>query len=113
MAGLPAAVGLSGAALYSAVLLEHGFRTAMTVCAGLMVLAAVLSAVLVDNNVLRSPVGGLAATGPAARAAPECRFNCPVGAPPLEPGPDLGNGRGTGDPGPAKTGAAPTDAGPH
>ncbi len=80
VAGLPAAVGLSGAALYSAVLLEHGFRAAMTVCAGLMGLAAVLSAVLVNNNVLRPPAG---ADPPPV---PECRINCAIGAPPLEPG---------------------------
>ncbi|MGI8446734.1 MAG: MFS transporter [Streptosporangiaceae bacterium] len=80
VAGLPAAVGLSGSALHSVPLLNHGFHEAMLICSGLMVLAAVGSALLVDNNVLRSP-GGDQVPGP------ECLTNCAVGAPPLEPGP--------------------------
>ena len=79
VAGLPAAVGLSGAALHSKTLLNHGFHEAMLICSGLMVLAAVGSALLVDNNVLRSPSGEQV-------AEPECLTNCAVGAPPLEPG---------------------------
>jgi hypothetical protein len=43
------------------------------------VLAAVGSAILVDNNVLRAPPG-------EEVAEPECLTNCAVGAPPLEPG---------------------------
>ncbi|MDX6332937.1 MAG: hypothetical protein QOG05_277 [Streptosporangiaceae bacterium] len=79
VAGLPAAVGLSGGALHSAPLLNHGFHEAMLICSGLMVLAAVGSAILVDNSVLRSPSG-------EEVAEPECLTNCAVGAPPLEPG---------------------------
>jgi EmrB/QacA subfamily drug resistance transporter len=79
VAGLPAAVGLSGRALHSVPLLNHGFHEAMLICSGLMVLAAVGSAILVDNNVLRSPSGEQV-------AEPECLTNCAVGAPPLEPG---------------------------
>ncbi len=79
VAGLPAAVGLSGGALHSARLLNHGFHEAMLICSGLMVLAAVGSAILVDNNVLRAPPGEQV-------AEPECLTNCAVGAPPLEPG---------------------------
>ena len=79
VAGLPAAVGLSGAALHSKTLLNHGFHEAMLICSGLMVLAAVGSAILVDNDVLRSPSGEQV-------AEPECLTNCAVGAPPLEPG---------------------------
>ncbi len=79
VAGLPAVVGLTGAALYSKTLLNQGFHEAMIICSGLMVLAAVGSAILVDNNVLRSPAGGQV-------AEPECLTNCAVGAPPLEPG---------------------------
>ena len=51
----------------------------MVICSGLMVLAAVGSAMLVDNNVLRSPSGEQV-------PEPECLTNCAVGAPPLEPG---------------------------
>ena len=79
VAGLPVAVGLTGAAYRDPVLLESSFRAAMVVCAGLLVAGAALSAVTIDNAVLRPedehPV-----------PEPECRTCCPVGAPPLEPG---------------------------
>jgi EmrB/QacA subfamily drug resistance transporter len=80
VAGLPAAVGLSGNALHVAGSLNHGFHEAMLICSGLMVLAAAGSALLVENNVLRSPGGEQV-------PEPECLTNCAVGAPPLEPGP--------------------------
>jgi hypothetical protein len=79
VAGLPALVGLSGSALQTIPSLNRGFHEAMLICSGLMVLAAAGSAILVDNNVLRSPSGGQV-------AEPECLTNCAVGAPPLEPG---------------------------
>jgi predicted MFS family arabinose efflux permease len=79
VAGLPAAVGLSGAALHSKTLLNHGFHEAMLICSGLMVLAALGSAILVDNNVLRAQSGEQV-------PEPECLTNCAIGAPPLEPG---------------------------
>jgi hypothetical protein len=50
----------------------------MVICAGLIVLAALLSALLVGNDVLQPKDGH-----PAPE--PECQTNCPVGAPPLEP----------------------------
>jgi len=78
VAGLPAVVGLTGDALYSPSQLNSGFHEAMVICAGLMVLAALLAALLIDNDVLR-PAGG------QQRPEPECLTNCPVGAPPLEP----------------------------
>jgi predicted MFS family arabinose efflux permease len=78
VAGLPAAVGLSGAALHSASLLASGFHKAMVICAALLALAAVGSALLVDNNVLR-------AQGGEPVVEPECLTNCAVGAPPLDP----------------------------
>jgi hypothetical protein len=52
----------------------------MIICSSLMVLAAVGSAILVDNNVLRSPSG-------EELPEPECLTSCAVGAPPLEPRP--------------------------
>ena len=79
VAGLPAAVGLSGSALHTIPSLNRGFHEAMLICSGLLVLAAAGSAILVDNNVLRSPSGEQV-------AEPECLTNCAVGAPPLEPG---------------------------
>jgi EmrB/QacA subfamily drug resistance transporter len=79
VAGLPAAVGLSGSALHTVSSLNRGFHEAMLICSGLMVLAAVGSALLVDNNVLRSQSGEQV-------PEPECLTNCAVGAPPLEPG---------------------------
>ncbi len=79
VAGLPAVVGLSGSALHEIKSLNHGFHEAMIICSGLMVLAAVGSALLVDNDVLRPSSG-------EPVAEPECLTNCAVGAPPLEPG---------------------------
>jgi EmrB/QacA subfamily drug resistance transporter len=79
VAGLPAAVGLSGAALHTIPSLNRGFHEAMLICSALLVLAAAGSAILVDNNVLRSPSG-------EHLPEPECLTNCAVGAPPLEPG---------------------------
>ena len=79
VAGLPAAVGLSGSALHMIPSLNRGFHEAMLICSGLLVLAAAGSAILVDNNVLRAQSGEQV-------AEPECLTNCAVGAPPLEPG---------------------------
>ncbi len=75
----PLAVGLTSAGFRAPVPLENGFRAAMVVCAGLLVAAAVLSAVTIDDAVLR-PVDD----HPVPE--PECLTCCPVGAPPLEPG---------------------------
>lgn len=79
VAGLPLAVGLTGAAYRKPALLESGFRAAMVICAGLLVAAAAASAVTIDNSVLRPeddhPV-----------PEPECLTCCPVSAPPLDPG---------------------------
>jgi EmrB/QacA subfamily drug resistance transporter len=77
VAGLPLAVGLTGVGL-SAAAFASGFRTAMVVCAALLVMGAVLSAVTIDNNVLRPEPDH---TVPE----PQCRTFCGVGAPPLEP----------------------------
>ena len=53
VAGLPLAVGLTGPDYKSAVLFEGGFRAAMVVCAALLVIGALLSATMIDNDVLR------------------------------------------------------------
>jgi EmrB/QacA subfamily drug resistance transporter len=78
VAGIPVAVGLSAASYHSAIRFNSGFDKAAVVCAALLAVAAVLSALLIRNDVLRAVDGG-----PAAR--PECLTNCAVGAPPLEP----------------------------
>jgi EmrB/QacA subfamily drug resistance transporter len=79
VAGLPAAVGLTSAGYHSASAFGSGFRTAMVVCAALLVCGSVLSALTIDNSVLRAeprhPV-----------PQPECRTTCAVCGPPLEPG---------------------------
>jgi len=96
VAGLPAAVGLSAASYHAPVQFSAGFRSAMLACAGLMLAAAVLSATMIDNDVLRPTPDH-----PAAR--PECRVSCPVGSPPLEPAPaDERDPRPAAQPGPAQ-----------
>jgi EmrB/QacA subfamily drug resistance transporter len=79
VAGLPLAVGLTGAAYRHPAMLNASFREAMVLCACLLAASAVLSALTIDNDVLR--------TTPAHPVPePECRTCCPLGAPPLEPG---------------------------
>ena len=51
----------------------------MTASAALVACGAVLSFLTIRDDALRA--------APTA-AKPECTINCPVGAPPLEPGPD-------------------------
>jgi len=79
VAGLPLAVGLTGAAYREAHLMNPGFDKAMIICGGLLAAAAVLSALTIDNDVLRPEPAH-----PVPR--PECRTCLPIGAPPLEPG---------------------------
>jgi MFS transporter len=79
VAALPAAVGLTAASYHVPALFNHGFDVATTVCSVILLIAAVLAAALVDNNVLR----------PAGRAlpAPEARTTCMLNAPQLQPSP--------------------------
>jgi EmrB/QacA subfamily drug resistance transporter len=79
VAGLPAAVGLSIGGHHSATAFASGFRAAMVICACLLVVGAALSALFIDNSVLKP-------TPDRTVARPECRTNCPVGGPPLESG---------------------------
>jgi EmrB/QacA subfamily drug resistance transporter len=79
VAGLPLAVGLTSAGFRERGSFQSGFQAAMVVCAGLLVAAAVLSAVTIDNAVLRPEDDHVL-------PEPECLTCCPVGAPPLEPG---------------------------
>jgi EmrB/QacA subfamily drug resistance transporter len=79
VAGLPAAVGLTAAGYHSPALLGHAFGSAMLICAGLLAVAAILAAALVDDNVLHPE---------PARPVPKsvATLDSPVGATPLEPG---------------------------
>jgi Na+/melibiose symporter-like transporter len=77
VAGLPAAVGLSIGGQHSAAAFSSGFRTAMVICACLLVAGSLLSALFVDNDVLKP-------TPDQPTQQPEACINCPVGAPPLE-----------------------------
>jgi EmrB/QacA subfamily drug resistance transporter len=77
VAGLPPAVGLAIGGHHSAAAFTSGFRTAMVICACLLVAGSVLSAFFVDNNVLKP-------TQAEPTRQPESCINCPVGAPPLE-----------------------------
>ncbi len=79
VAGLPLAVGLTGADYRSAAAFEAGFQPAMVICAGLLAAGGLLSAFTIDNRVLQT-------TPEHPVCQPECLTNCPVGAPPLEPG---------------------------
>jgi EmrB/QacA subfamily drug resistance transporter len=76
VAGLPAAVGLRTSDYHSALLLTHGFRLAMIVCAGLLVLAGALAVSFVDDRVLSSEPEDPAAGRASVRT-------CPVEAPRL------------------------------
>jgi EmrB/QacA subfamily drug resistance transporter len=79
VAALPVAVGLGAASYHQPARFSHGFDLATMICAVVLVIAAVLAAALVDNNVLR-PAG-------AAAPEPEAPVSCAVGAPPLLPAP--------------------------
>jgi EmrB/QacA subfamily drug resistance transporter len=77
VAAIPAAVGLGAASYHEPAHFNHGFDIATTACAVVLLIAAVVTAALISNDVLR----------PADHrpAEPECLTNCVVGAPPLEP----------------------------
>jgi len=79
VAALPTAVGLGAASYHQPARFNHGFDLATTICTVALLIAAVLAATLVDNNVLR-PAGVLV-------PGPEGHVNCSVGAPPLLPTP--------------------------
>jgi MFS family permease len=79
VAAIPAAVGLGAASYHQPARFNHGFDLATTGCAGVLLVAAVLTAFLVDNNVLR-PEG-------AAPVQPEAHVACTVSAPQLQPAP--------------------------
>jgi EmrB/QacA subfamily drug resistance transporter len=78
VAGLPALAGLGEASYHAPAQFSTGFDKAMIISAGLLVAGSVLSALTIRNDVLNPPGDGVV-------PAPQCRVNCAVGAPPLEP----------------------------
>ena len=78
VAGLPVLAGLGEASYHSKTQFNTGFDKAMVISAGLLLVGSVLSALTISSDVLNPP-------GEPAAAKPECRVNCAVGAPPLEP----------------------------
>ncbi|WP_067568824.1 MFS transporter [Nocardia acidivorans] len=77
VAAIPPLAGLTGDAYGNPSTFQHGFRIALITCVVLMVAAAGLAFLTVRDDAL--------ATAPAD-AEPLCKVNCPIGAPPLEPG---------------------------
>ncbi|MFI1014307.1 MFS transporter [Streptomyces sp. NPDC020965] len=71
VAALPLLAGMGPEAYRSAQEFGETFRRAMPMCAGVLVLGALIAAVGVRRGVSGGP-------------RPECRLNCGVGAPPLE-----------------------------
>ncbi|MET8504193.1 MFS transporter [Streptomyces sp. NPDC004787] len=83
VAALPLLAGMGPEAYRSAEEFDATFRRAMPICAGVLVAGAILA-----FATLRAPA--------RADCHPECRVHCGVGAPPLDPGPDLAAGRARG-----------------
>jgi EmrB/QacA subfamily drug resistance transporter len=82
VAALPAAVGLTSASYHEPARFSDGFHAATLACAVVLLIAAVLAALLVNNDVLRP--------GGQAMSAPEAATFCSVGAPQLQPVPPRG-----------------------
>ncbi|GGQ29119.1 EmrB/QacA subfamily drug resistance transporter [Actinomadura coerulea] len=80
VAAIPPLAGLTGDAFNNPADFSHGFRLAMITCAALLAAGAVLSFLTVGDDALRTPSG--------AAVEPECRRQCGVGAPQLQPEPE-------------------------
>ncbi|MBF4996308.1 MFS transporter [Nocardia sp. BSTN01] len=76
VAAIPPLTGLTGAAYTDPAAFERGFREAMLICAIVMAAAAALTVVTVRDDALREA---------SPEATPQCKINCPVAGPPLEP----------------------------
>ncbi|HTZ91300.1 MAG TPA: MFS transporter [Streptosporangiaceae bacterium] len=79
VAAIPVAVGLGPVSYHQPPRFNHGFDLATIGCAAVLLAAAVVTFLMVDNNVLR-PAG-------KAPSEPEAHVTCPVGAPQLQPAP--------------------------
>ncbi|WP_371477845.1 MFS transporter [Kitasatospora sp. NBC_00315] len=78
VAALPALVGLSGEAYQVPAAVDSAFRSAMAICAGLLVTGGLVALATVRGNVLAPqdhPV-----------AEPDCAWTCGTTGPPIDPG---------------------------
>ncbi|WP_067469013.1 MFS transporter [Actinomadura macra] len=80
VAAIPPLTGLTGDAYTNPAVFSDGFRLAMTSCAALLGAGAVLSFLTVRDDALRGPAG--------ERREPQCRRQCGIGAPQLQPEPE-------------------------
>ncbi|TDC59372.1 MFS transporter, partial [Actinomadura sp. GC306] len=80
VAAIPPLAGLTGDAYEDPAAFSRGFGVAMAACAALLAAGALLTFLTVDDDALRTPSG--------ERVEPECRTQCGVGAPQLQPEPE-------------------------
>ncbi|XRQ14561.1 MFS transporter [Actinomadura welshii] len=80
VAAIPPLAGLTGEAYQDPGAFARGFGAAMAACAALLAAGAVLSFLTVGDDALRTPSGGT--------VEPECKRQCGVGAPQLQPEPE-------------------------
>jgi len=80
VAAIPPLTGLTGDAYNNPAVFSDGFQLAMTSCAALLAAGAVLSLLTVSNDALRGPSG--------EHREPQCKSQCGVGAPQLQPEPE-------------------------
>ncbi|MEW2359761.1 MFS transporter [Spirillospora sp. NPDC029432] len=92
VAAIPPLTGLTGDAYENPAVFSDGFRTAMPLCAALLVAGAVLTFLTVGDDVLRAA---------PEETEPQCRMHCAVGAPPLEPDRDQAPPAPASDPDPS------------
>ncbi|TDE15155.1 MFS transporter, partial [Actinomadura sp. 6K520] len=92
VAAIPPLAGLAGDAYENPAEFSRGFGIAMVACAALLGAGALLTFLTVDDDALRTPSG--------ERVEPECRTQCGVGAPQLQPEPETVAAGPRGDPPP-------------
>ncbi|TDC56064.1 DHA2 family efflux MFS transporter permease subunit [Actinomadura sp. KC345] len=80
VAAIPPLAGLTGDAYQNPGDFSRGFESAMLACAALLAAGAVLTVLTVGDDALRTPAG--------EQVVPECRRQCGVGAPQLQPEPE-------------------------
>jgi EmrB/QacA subfamily drug resistance transporter len=87
VAALPLLVGLSGNDYEIPAAFGTGFRTAVMICAGLLVAGSLLAWFTIRSDALReAPAEAAPGDEPQARPEPPCRHHCAIGAPPLQCG---------------------------
>ena len=81
VAALPGIAGISAAGFDDPVAFDAGFRVAMTICAGLLVLSAALAALLLRTG----PTARPAEPEPTERETVDCLPHCAVTGPAVQP----------------------------